>query len=54
MTYGKFKSLIALLLVSVFIVTFSFPNIAFANVSTDGQETIMEGVYYIRNEVSNS
>ena len=54
MLHKNKKSIIALSLTVIFLLTISFSNVTFAAAASDGQETIMEGVYYIRNEVSNS
>ena len=54
MLQNKLKTIAALSLTVIFLLTISFANVTFAASTSDGQETIMEGVYYIRNEVSNS
>lgn len=54
MSYKNFKSAIALLLTFIFLFTMGFSNFSFAAAASDGQETVTEGVYSIRNEMSES
>ena len=54
MSYKNFKSAVALCLTFVFLFTMGFSNFSFAAAASDGQQTVTEGVYSIRNEMSGS
>ena len=50
MSQNKLKTIIAWLLTIVFLFASIYSNAIFAAAASDGQETVTEGVYNIKNE----